>query len=252
MFTQAITRLPGPNFSDGLTLAGLGAPDYELILQQHATYVKTLRECGLEVIELAPLPAHPDAYFVEDPALITPEIAVITLPGAISRRGEQESLAEVLREYRPLEFIISPGTVDGGDVLAAGSHYFIGLSERTNPAGAGQLGGILERYGYTWSTVQVGAGLHLKSDVNYLGSDVMLCTSRFEDHDAFADFSKIVVDDEEAYAANSLQLNAYLLTPAGFPNTLHKLDTAGFEPVELDVSEVRKMDGGLTCMSLRF
>ena len=145
-----------------------------------------------------------------------------------------------------------PGTVDGGDVLAADNHYFIGISERTNSTGANQLGEILRHHGYSWSTIVVGAGLHLKSDVNYLGNNVLLCTSRFADHAEFAGYEKIVVQDEEAYAANTLLINEHLLTPAGFPETFKKLDDAGYDVIELDVSEVRKMDGGLTCMSLRF
>ena len=151
MFAFALTRKPGRNFIQGLTTANLGPPDYELILKQHACYVDALKTIGIEVIELGPQPDYPDAHFVEDTAVVIPEVAVITRPGAAARQGEEESIAEVLRQYREIEHIQAPGTLDGGDVLMIGNHFFIGISERTNPEGAKQLGGILEKYGKTWT-----------------------------------------------------------------------------------------------------
>ena len=253
MFLQAIARKPAKNFAQGLTTTvSAKPPQYELLLAQHKTYIETLKSCGLEVTLLDPLPDYPDAYFVEDTAVVTPDVAVITNPGAEARKGEAESMVPVLAEFRKIEHIRAPGTVDGGDVLQVDNHFFIGLSERTNKEGAGQLGRILENYGNTWATVEVGAGLHFKSSVNYVGKNTLLVTADFTDHKQLSGYDKIVVAKAEAYAANTLLVNGHLLTPAGFPGTRQKLEVLGFEIIELETSEVRKMDGGLTCMSIRF
>lgn len=252
MFAFALTRKPGRNFIQGLTTANLGPPDYELILKQHACYVDALKTIGIEVIELGPQPDYPDAHFVEDTAVVIPEVAVITRPGAAARQGEEESISEVLRQYREIEHIQAPGTLDGGDVLMIGNHFFIGISERTNPEGAKQLGGILKKYGKTWTTIQVGAGLHFKSSVNYGGKNSILVTQEFTSHEALNGYDKIMVDKEEQYSANTLWINNHLLMPKGFPGTKTKLQSLGLPIIELDVSEMQKMDGGLTCLSIRF
>lgn len=252
MFTHAITRLPGENFADGLTTANLGRPSYPLILKQHHAYRQALLSLGLDVIVLPAEPAHPDAYFVEDPAIITPKIAVITQPGAPSRQGEETTLEPFLEYYRPIVHIVPPGTVDGGDVLMIGEHFFIGLSERTNAEGASQLAAILSGAGHTSETVPVAAGLHLKSGVNYLGKNTLLVTKDLADYPAFASYEKIILDAGEESAANTLWVNDTLLMPKGFPKTHAKLAQLGMRIIELDVSEVQKMDGGLTCISLRF
>ena len=252
MFAYALTRKPGRNFSHGLTTANLGPPNYELILKQHASYVDALKTIGIDVIELDPQPDYPDAHFVEDTAVVMSEVAVIARPGAASRQGEEESIAEVLRQYREIEHIQAPGTLDGGDVLMIGNRFFIGISERTNPEGAQQLGAILEKYGKTWTTIQVGAGLHFKSSVNYGGKDSILVTQDFTSHDALNGYDKIIVEKEEEYSANTLWINDHLLMPRGFPGTKAKLKRLGLPIIELDVSEMQKMDGGLTCLSIRF
>lgn len=252
MFKYAITRLPGENFASGLTTSTLGTPSYPLVIEQHAAYVETLRGLGLEVSVLPPLPSHPDAYFVEDPAIITSKVAVINRLGAPQRQGEEVSLAAVLAQYRPLERIFYPGSVDGGDVLMVGEHFFIGISERTNRLGAEQLGNILARHGHTFELVPVGAGLHLKSSVNWLGDERLIITHALADYPGFQRFEKLLVEAEEEYAANTLWVNGTLLYPAGFPRTREQLEKLGSPLIELEVSEVRKMDGGLTCMSLRF
>jgi dimethylargininase len=252
MFTHAITRLPGENFAEGLTTANLGRPDYALILKQHHAYRHALLSLGLDVVVLPAEPEFPDAYFVEDPAIVTPELAVITRPGAPSRRGEETSLAPFLEYYRPLRYIQAPGSVDGGDVLMIGHHFFIGLSERTNQEGATQLARYLETAGYTSETVPVAAGLHLKSSVNFVGKNTLLVTKNLSTYQGFAGYEKIILDEGEQYAANTLWINDTLLMPEGFPNAHARLSTLGLPIIELDISEVRKMDGGLTCMSLRF
>ena len=253
MFTQAIARKPGKNFVRGLTTTvSAEPPQYELLLKQHETYLEILKACGLEITLLDPLPDYPDAYFVEDTAVVTPDVAVITHPGAAARQGEEESMAPVLAEFRKIERILPPGTVDGGDVLQVGNHFLIGLSERTNKEGAAQLGRILESFGNTWATVAVGAGLHFKSSVNYVGKNTLLVTTDFTDREQLHGYDKIVVAKAEAYAANTLLVNGHLLIPAGFPGTRKQLEVLGFKIIELETSEVGKMDGGLTCMSIRF
>jgi len=252
LFTHAITRKPSPNFNQGLTTSLLGDPSYDLIQKQHDTYIETLARLGLDVMIMDPQPDYPDAYFVEDTAVVTPEVAVITIPGAPSRQGEQFSIEEALSRFRKIEKIQAPGTVDGGDVLMAGDRFFIGVSERTNAEGARQLGAILEACGYVWDTVPVGAGLHLKSSINYVGKNTLLLTSPFQNLELFDSYTRIILDEKEVYAANTLWMNDTLIMPKGFPITRKQLSTLNLPVIELDVSEVAKMDWGLTCLSLRF
>ena len=252
MFKYAITRRPAKTFARGITTSDLGAPSYELVLRQHAAYIDTLKSIGLNVIELEPLPDYPDAHFVEDTAVVTPEVAIITNPGAPSRRGEEKSIAGVLLQYRQIEYIQAPATVDGGDVLMVGSHFFIGISERTNHQGAQQLAAILEKHGKTVSAIPVGAGLHFKSSVNCVAPNTLLMTRDFADHEAFCGYDRIMVDSEESYSANTLWINSHLLMPRGFPGTKSKLKNLRLPVIELDVTEMQKMDGGLTCLSIRF
>jgi dimethylargininase len=252
MFKHAITRKPGMNFGDGITTANLSSPSYDLIIDQHKVYVAALRSSGMNVIVLDAHPDYPDAYFVEDTAVVTPQIAVITNPGAEARKGEVDSIEPVLSRYRKIARIRVPGTLDGGDVLIAADHCFIGISERTNPEGAKQLGHILEQSGYKWTLIPVTGGLHLKSSVNYIRKKTLLCTREFAARGEFNEFGKIVIDDDEEIAANTLWVNDSLLMPEGFPKTKKRLETLGLPIIELDVSEAQKMDGGLTCMSIRF
>jgi dimethylargininase len=252
MFTHAITRLPGENFANGLTTANLGTPSYDLILTQHQAYRQVLLGLDLDGVVLPAEPDYPDAYFVEDPAIITPHIAVMTRSGAPSRQGEGATLEPILEYYRPIFHINPPGTVDGGDVLMVGNHFFIGISERTNEEGAAQLASLLAAAGHTLRTIPVAGGLHLKSNINYVGSETLLVTKSLADHPAFDRYVKIVVDEDESYAANTLWVNDTLLMPRGFPKTYASLAHLGMRIIELEVSEVQKMDGGLTCMSLRF
>jgi len=252
MFTHAILRKPGPDFAQGLTTSDLGRPDFEAMLAQHGAYLAVLQELGLATEVLDALPGHPDAYFVEDVAVVTPDVAVITRPGAPARRGEEESMVPVLARHRPVVRIEAPGTLDGGDVLMVGRHFFIGVSQRTNPEGARALGAILERHGCTWTPVPVAAGLHLKSSVNWVGGDTLLLSPAFRDRSEFSGYHKLVVDPAEEYAGNTLWLNGHLIVPTGFPRTLDLLQGLGLPVHPIDTSEARKMDGGLTCMSIRF
>lgn len=249
---KAVVRIPCRNFIKGLTTADLGAPDYDLMLEQHRAYVNLLESLGIEVVVLEPLEKYPDAHFVEDTAVITPQMAVITNPGAESRKGEQQTVEPVLAKYREIKHIEAPGTVDGGDVLMVENHFFIGISDRTNKNGAFQLQKILKKKGHTCEYVNVGSGLHLKSSVNFVAAKTLILTEEFSCFDQFDGYHKIVVDSSEAYAANTLFINDNLIMPSGFHKTRQKLEKLNLPIYELEMSEARKMDGGLTCLSLRF
>jgi dimethylargininase len=251
-FTHAIARRPEKDMAAGITTAALGTPDYQKALDQFDAYVKALIDCDVSVTVLDPLMGHPDAHFVEDAAVVTPDIAVITNPGAASRKGEVPSIAAALQPFRKTVWVQPPGTIDGGDVLMIGHHFFIGLSDRTNEKGARQLGDAVAGFGYTWTLVPVAAGLHFKSSVNAVDDDTLLVTRTFADHPALAGFHRIVISPREEYAGNTLLVNGHLIMPAGFPDTRQKLQALDKPIIELDVSEFRKMDGGLTCLSLRF
>src|SRR5438067_5533831 len=176
---QAILRRPGADFADGITTSRLGAPDHPRMLAQHAAYATTLRALGLGVDVLEPLPGFPDAYFIEDVAVIVPELAVIARPGAPSRRGESEAIVPVLARHREIGRVEDPATLDGGDVLIVDRTVFVGLSARTNTEGAAQLARFLEPHGYRVRTVPVATGLHLKSSVSWLGGETLLLSERF-------------------------------------------------------------------------
>lgn len=251
-FIRAIVRKPGKSLAAGETTARLGTPDHALALRQFAAYTEALADCGLKVIILDSLEEFPDAHFVEDTAVVTPLVAVLSRPGSPSRRNETGPMAAELARHRTVVPIEAPGTLDGGDVLMVGEHFLVGVSDRTNQEGASQLGRILERHGYTWQPVLVGEGLHLKSSVNLVGNNTLLVTPGFADHPALAGYEKVVVPPEEEYACNTLLINDSLLMPTGFPRTRRLLEVTGLPIISLDTSEFRKMDGGLTCLSLRF
>lgn len=250
VFKQAIVRKPGANAGEGLTTAALGRPLHEALLRQHASYVKTLEELGLSITHLDPLEGHPDAYFVEDAALMFPEVAIVTRPGAAARRQEAEALAPTIANFRPLKHLTAPATLDGGDVLLVGKNVSVGLSERTNAEGARQLATLLSPHGYDVKPIPVAAGLHLKSSVTWAGADALVLTRSLVPH--FPGYRHLIVPEEESYAANILWVNGTLLMPRGFPRTRELLEQLGLPIRELDQREVQKMDGALTCMSLRF
>ncbi len=252
-FTNAIVRKPCPEMAKGITTANLGSPDYEKALAQHEKYVESLEKCGLKVQVLDALNNFPDSVFIEDVSLCTPHCAIVTNPGADSRNGEIAEMKQVLSDYfKNIEEIKFPGTLDGGDVMMVGDHYYIGISARTNDNGAEQLINILEKYGMTGSKVSMSEMLHLKTGVNYLDNNNVLVAGEFIENPLFKDFNKTVIDSNEAYAANSLWINDAVLVPKGFPNTLNKIKELGYKTIEIDVSEYRKLDGGLSCLSLRF
>lgn len=238
---------------NGLTSVSMGKPDYNRALEQHASYVEALQTCGVEVKVLEADSRFPDSVFVEDVALCTPACAIITNPGAQSRRGEASEMKPHLETfYSETESIKWPGTLDAGDVMMAGKHFYIGNSERTNPEGSDQLIRILNKHKMTGSVVPLKEMLHLKSGLSYLEENRLLISGEFIDHPSFESFHKIEIDPDESYAANSLWVNSTVLVPAGFHKTLKKIEQAGYQTITLDVTEFQKLDGGLSCLSLRF
>ncbi|MBC7263449.1 MAG: N(G),N(G)-dimethylarginine dimethylaminohydrolase [Chloroflexi bacterium] len=255
-FTHAIVRPPAPNFADGLTTAGLGPPDYELALKQHERYCFALQQCGLALTRLPPDPSHPDSTFVEDTAILTPRGAMLTRPGAPSRLGEVAGMREILTRFYPtLASIQAPGTLDGGDVCDAEGHFFIGISERTNEEGAQQLAEWLAQLGYASTSVDIRrlpGLLHLKSGLAYLGDNRLVVVDTLADQAAFHGYELVRVPVGEEYAANCVRVNEHVLVAAGYPMLETLIRNLGYPVIVLDVSEYRKMDGGLSCLSLRF
>jgi dimethylargininase len=256
LFRRAIVRPPGPSFPRGITAAGLGEPDLGLALEQHRRYCAALERCGLALTRLPPDHAHPDSTFVEDVAVLTPAGAVITRPGAESRRGEVAAVRTALEGLVSLlGEIQAPGTLEGGDVCEADDRFWIGVSQRTNPEGARQLTALLERAGIAAITIDIRATpglLHLKSGLAALGDGRLLAIAALADAEAFRGYDVLQVAAAEGYAANAVRVNDNVLIASGFPTIESSLVRAGLATIALDVSEFRKMDGGLSCLSLRF
>jgi len=253
MFTRALVRTPGRSLVDGLTTANLGKPAYHKALDQHAAYINALRACGLEVSVLPPLEDFPDSCFIEDVALLTPRCAIITRPGAPSRVGEIDGLREILGQYyAAIEQVQAPGTVEGGDILMVGSHFYIGLSARTNSEGARQVIDFLKDYDLSGSSVPLKEMLHLKTGIAYLEENTLAACGEILSREEFSSFTILPVPEEESYAANCIWINGTVLVPAGFPRTSGLIQAAGYAVLEVDVSEFQKLDGGLSCLSLRF
>jgi dimethylargininase len=236
----------------GITSANLGNPDYEKACEQHQRYVGALERCGLEVTELGADRRYPDSVFVEDTAVGTDRCAIIAHLGAANRRGEVHEVEKVLSGlYENVERIVSPGTLDGGDVLQVGDHFYIGLTRRTNREGAEQLSALLRGYGFGASLVELRRFLHLKTGVAYLGGDDLLVAGELAANDEFEGFDRIIVTPEEEYCANCIRVNDHVLVAGGYEKTREKIVERGYEVIELEMSEFRKVDGGLSCLSLR-
>jgi len=253
MFTKAIVRKPSKSMIEGLTNAQLGKPDFDLALIQHEKYVEALITCGLEVTILGADENYPDSTFVEDAAILTPHCAIITNPGASSRKGEIFVIEKIVNNfYQNTQKITGEGTVDGGDIMMVGKHFYIGLSQRTNQEGARQLTEILDKNGMTASTVVLEKVLHLKSGLSYLENNNLVITGEFVNRTDFDKFNKLIIGTKESYAANCVWINDKVLIATGYPETKQIIEKAGYNTIELNVSEYRKLDGGLSCLSLRF
>lgn len=265
MLTKAIVRPPCVRFAEGLTTIDMGAPDHARALEQHAAYWDALEKCGLTLTRLEADERYPDSTFVEDTAVVLRTkqnpareqgLAILTRPGASSRAGEVESIAEVLSRFcSQLTSIQEPGTLDGGDVCEASDHFFIGVSERTNEVGAQQLAKLVASCGYSSSFVDIRSVkniLHLKSGLAYLGNNRLVVVDALADHDAFRGYDLVRVKPTEQYAANSVWVNDYVLVAAGYPEFERELQNLGYKTLSVEMTEFQKMDGGLSCLSLRF
>lgn len=256
MFSNVIVRIPCSRVCDGITSAPeLGKPDYEKALVQHAAYVRALESLGVKVKVLPADEDFPDSCFVEDVAVVTKKCAVITNPGAPSRNHETDHIREVLAEFYDeavIEKIEAPGTLEGGDVMMCGDTFYVGRSARTNEEGIRQFSDILGKYGYTVIEVPLEKVLHLKTGVNYLENNNLLVSGEFTDKPCFASYNRIPIPENEAYAANCIWVNGTVIVPEGYPGVLKAVRDAGYPVITVDTSEFRKIDGGLSCLSLRF
>jgi dimethylargininase len=255
-FTRAIVRPPSSNFADGLTSVALGKPDFALALEQHARYCEALERCGLQLVRLPEDPAHPDATFVEDTAILSARCNVLARPGAPSRAGEIASTRSALSAFAiEPQAIEPPGSMDGGDICEAGDHFFIGVSQRTNWEGAAQLAAFLTKAGYTSACMDIRAVpgiLHLKSGIASLDDERIVAIDSLVDHPALKGFELVRVPPGEDYAANCVRVNDHVLMAAGFRRMEQTLERLGCDVIVLGMSEFQKMDGGLSCLSLRF
>lgn len=253
-FNAAIVRAPGRSVIDGLRADDRGSPTYEGVADEHDAYVAALREAGVEVTLLAPLEAFPDSIFVEDPALVFHEGAVLLRPGTASRAGEVGEIAPVLADlFGTVLELPSPGFADGGDVLVTPETVMIGLSARTDRAGAEGLAAALARLGLKAAIVETPKGvLHFKTDCSLLDDETVLATSRLAQSGVFDGFRQVIVPEGEEAAANALRVNGTVFVGADFRRTIDMLGGLGYRVVALKTTEIGKIDAGLSCMSLRW
>ncbi len=251
MALKVLTRLPSPRMAEAeLTHLARVPIDMALAIQQHAAYCTALSATGAEVVVLPALDGYPDCTFVEDVLISLPEISILTRPGAESRRGEVMAIQSALPADLPVAHIVTPGTVDGGDVLLIGKTLYVGLSTRTNHAGIAQLVELAQPFGYKIITVEVPGALHLKTAVTALSSDLILINPAWIDADAFGDQRRVVVHPQERFAGNSLSVGDRIFMQAVHPETARRVAAAGFAIEMLEISEFAKAEAGLTCMSV--
>lgn len=256
-FKNAIVRKPSQSMLEGIStnMFSNDSPIYEKAVTQHEGYVKALSELGAKVLVLDALEEYPDSCFVEDPAVVMPECAIITNSPKDSRNGEKKEILPAIKQFykdAQIFHIEAPGTMEGGDVMLVGKHFYIGQSDRTNAEGAKQFDEIVSKFGYTTSTVPVTEGLHLKDFVIYLENNNMLVSETMNKIAEFEKFNRFVVPEEELYAINSLYFNDTVLVPHNHPKTLEHIKSLGYKVQEIDTDEFKKIDGSLTCLSLRF
>lgn len=253
-FTHAITRTPSRSIIDGLRAVDVGTPDLYAFTQHHADYVALLKSTGATVVELEALEAFPDSVFVEDDALCFQEGVVLMRPGAPTRLGEVQEIAPALRAlYKDVREIKGAGFIEGGDILVTEREVLIGRSARTNAAGIAELTSLVADWGYTVREVMTPEGvLHFKTDCSLLDEETILSTKRLAASGCFEGYKVIFVEDGEEACANSIRFNDVVIMPAGFPKTAAKLVAQGYKVREIGNSEAAKLDGGMSCLSLRF
>jgi dimethylargininase len=249
----AITRAVSSSINDcELSFHARRPIDVAKAIAQHKAYEDCLADLGVQIVSLPAEPELPDAVFVEDPAVVVDEVAVISIMGALSRQPEAYTLADALSRYRPLKFLVEPATLDGGDVMRIGRIVFVGLSQRTNGEALSQLSELLTPYDYQVQPVEVRGCLHLKSACSYIGNDTILINRSLIDPEPFRGFELIDVPDDEPAAANALLVNNVVIIPSSFPKTRALLEQRGVEVRTIDLSELQKAEAGVTCTSLIF
>jgi dimethylargininase len=226
--------------------------DLQISRAQHRAYEQLLEKLGVRVVSLSSEPDLPDSMFVEDPAIVLDELAVIFPLGTASRRPEAASLAQAISKFRKLEHVTLPGTLEGGDILRIGRKLFVGVTKRSNAEGIRQLAAILAPHRYEVIRVPVTGCLHLKSAVTRLGRDTLLANRAWFDAAPFSGYDWIDVDPAEPHAANALALLNTVIFPASFPRTRTRIEARGFHVTPIDISELQKAESGLTCSSLIF
>jgi dimethylargininase len=250
---RALTRQVSSSFAScELTFLDRQPIDLAKAVAQHRAYEACLAELGAHVISLPADPSFPDGVFVEDPAIVLEGVAVIARPGAESRRGETESIAQALAPFRELRYLREPATLEGGDVVSIDKTLYVGLSRRTNREGISQLADLLKPFGYRVAPVEVHGCLHLKSGACWAGGNTILANRQWIDANQFRDFEIIDVADDEPSAADVLPIGNTLLVPSKFVQTRKILEAAGIAVRPIDVSELQKAEAGVTCMSLLF
>ena len=253
MRTVAVTReLTAAIGNCELTFLHRSAIDFGLAQQQHRDYQSALSSLGCEVVVVPAPPGLADSVFIEDTALVLDDIAVMLRPGVASRQPEVAGVAEVLQQYKPLKAIEPPGTIDGGDLLRVGNRIFAGLSTRSNQSGIQQLRDIVSDFGMTVETVETTKCLHLKSAVSEVAPGTLLINTDWISSSAFKDFELIPADKEETHAANALRIGKNLIYPSSFPRTMNALVNRGIDVLPVDLTELQKAEGAVTCCSLIF
>ena len=253
-FSTAITRRPSASVIAGLRAVDTGMPDLAQMRRDHALYIATLRETGADVVELPELPDFPDSVFVEDSALCLKGVAILMRPGAPSRLGEVAQIAPAIREkYSEVFQIKGPGFIEDGDILTTSREVLVGKSARTDAAGVAELRGIIADFGYTLREVQTPPGvLHFKTDCSLLDGETILATKRLDASGCFDGYRVLHTADGEEAAANAIRFNQFVMMAAGFPRTAEMLRANGYEVREIGNTECAKLDGGMSCLSLRF
>jgi dimethylargininase len=253
-FSHAIVRTPADNATAGLRAVDQGAPNIGLMRRHHADYIAALEAEGAAVTELPLLAAYPDAQFVEDTALCLPEGAVVMRPGAPTRLGEAAEMAPVLAcFYDEIMTIEGPGTIEGGDILVTEREILVGSSARTDTVGIAELARLVARWGYKVRELATPPGvLHFKTECSLLDAETILSTPRLDAAGSFRGYRVIHTAEGEEAAANSIRFNGAVIAPLGFPRTAERLDREGYRVVLIGNSECAKIDGGMSCLSLRF
>ena len=253
-FTHAITRRPPATICDGLRAVDQGNPDFDLITAHHRDYVAALQKAGMTVVELAPQEEFPDCCFVEDTTLCLPQGAIVLRPGAVTRLGEANAMAPHLSTFfNRIETITGPGFVEGGDILVTEQEILVGRSARTDAQGIAELTAIANAWGHRVREVITPPGvLHFKTDCSLLDHQTILATPRLNASGCFADYTVIETAAGEEACANAIRVNDVVIMPSGFPKTAQILAERGYQVVTVNNSECAKVDGGMSCLSLRF